>query len=167
MFDPDRFIGLLDRHAAGLELYARQFCNQAEDVVQEAFVELAGQQAPPRNVAAWLYVAVRRKALTAARSSGRRRVHERAAAERTEAWFEPGIEDRLDAAVAEEALAELDMETREPIVLHLWGTLSFEEIAATLGVSSSTAHRRYLAGLERLREKLRIEIDSETIGNRT
>ena len=39
------------------------------------------------------------------------------------------------------------------IVAHLWGALTFEQIAELAGCSSSTAHRRYLAGLSALRER--------------
>jgi RNA polymerase sigma-70 factor (ECF subfamily) len=34
--------------------------------------------------------------------------------------------------------------------------LTFEQIGELTGVSSSTAHRRYLAGLSALRERLRV-----------
>ncbi|MEO2089382.1 MAG: hypothetical protein ABGY75_07785 [Gemmataceae bacterium] len=37
---------LLDRHAAALVLFARQRCDAAEDVVQEAFCKLAALPAP-------------------------------------------------------------------------------------------------------------------------
>ncbi len=42
--DPDLLGQLLDRHAAALELYARQWCEVPEDVVQDAFLKLAGQR---------------------------------------------------------------------------------------------------------------------------
>ena len=60
---PELLGRLLDRHAAALELYARQLCDVPEDVVQEALIELAGQPRLPDNAAAWLYRVVRNKAL--------------------------------------------------------------------------------------------------------
>ena len=45
---------LVDRYAAVLELYARQWCDAPEDVVQEAFLKLVAQQPltrPTRGVA--------------------------------------------------------------------------------------------------------------------
>lgn len=159
MIDPDRFLGLLDRHGAGLELFARQFCDGAEDVVQEAFIELASQREPPRHVAAWLYATVKNRALSAARAKGRRDRHERTAADRVPAWFEPQLDDRLDAQAAAHALSELADHEREPIVMHLWGGLSFEDIAAASGVSASTAHRRYAEGLQSLRKRLGLDIE--------
>jgi len=48
----------------------------------------------------------------------------------------------------------LPEETREIVIAHLWGGLSFGEIAGLIGRSSSTAHRRYLEGIEELRKHL-------------
>jgi RNA polymerase sigma-70 factor (ECF subfamily) len=50
----------------------------------------------------------------------------------------------------------LPLDEREVIVAHLWGGLTFEQIAAVAGCSSSTAHRRYAAGLSALRERLHV-----------
>src|SRR5437773_1965365 len=44
--------------------------------------------------------------------------------------------------------------TAPEVVAHLWGGLTFEEVAQLAGCSSSTAHRWYLAGLAALRERL-------------
>jgi DNA-directed RNA polymerase specialized sigma24 family protein len=43
---------LLDRHADALLLYARQWCDPAEDVVQDAFVKLSARRTPPDDRAA-------------------------------------------------------------------------------------------------------------------
>ena len=45
---------LIDTHAAPLLLYARQLCDAAEDVVQEAFVKLVSQSHRPDEVVGWL-----------------------------------------------------------------------------------------------------------------
>jgi RNA polymerase sigma-70 factor (ECF subfamily) len=143
---------LLDAHGAALTLYARQLCEAAEDVVQEALIELARQRAVPENPAAWLYRTVRNKALAAARAARRRKAHEAAAAEeRAAAWFvaEPG--SRLDGEAVARALASLAEEDRELVVAHLWGGLTFREAGELIGISDSAAHRRYHQALERLR----------------
>ena len=70
---------LMDRHAAALELYARQWCNEPEDVVQEAFVKLAVQRSTPIHTGAWLFRTVRNGAINAGITSQRRRRHERSA----------------------------------------------------------------------------------------
>lgn len=145
---------LVDARAAGLELYARQWCDTAEDVVQDAFLKLMRQDPSPANPPAWLYRVVRNGAISAARAAGRRRRHEATAAATARSWFEPQPGEAIDGETATEALEQLPVEQRETIVAHLWGGLTFDEIAAVSECSASTAHRRYLAGLAALREKL-------------
>jgi RNA polymerase sigma-70 factor (ECF subfamily) len=151
---PDVLGKLVDTHAAALVLYARQWCAAPEDVVQEAFVKLSQQRPPPDNPPAWLYRVVRNAAVSAARSERRRRRHEARAAARAATWFEYAPGAALDGRAASAALQGLPLEQREVIVAHLWGGLTFHEIAAVAGCSSSTAHRWYLAGLSALRERL-------------
>jgi RNA polymerase sigma-70 factor (ECF subfamily) len=145
---------LLDRHGAALILFARQFCASPEDVVQDAFVQLARQGEAPSQPAAWLYRVVRNGALSAVRGEQRRRKHEAAAARRTSDWFLPVEAARLDAETAAEALQTLSLEEREVIVAHLWGGLTFQEIGEMVGLSAATAYRRYVAGLNTLRMQL-------------
>jgi len=151
---PELLAGLLDRHAAALELYARQLCRDADDAVQEAFIELARQTCLPQDAAAWLYRVVRNKALSRQRAAGRRQRHEEAAADCRGDWFQPPATEGLDGATAAAALESLPTEQREVIVAHLWGGLSFTEIGRLMGSSDSTAHRRYVAALAALRERL-------------
>jgi RNA polymerase sigma factor (sigma-70 family) len=153
--DPVRLAQLLDEYGPALELFARQWCRSPGDVVQEAFLQLVRQSSWPENVVAWLYRVVRNGAISAARSEQRRLRHESVAAGKTE-WFEERAEATIDAESAAQALAALELEEREIIVAHLWGGLSFAEVAALVGTSSSTAHRRYQTGLARLREALEV-----------
>jgi RNA polymerase sigma factor (sigma-70 family) len=159
---PELLGRLVDDHAAVLQLYARQWCDAPEDVVQEAFIKLAGQRPEPDNPTAWLYCVVRNGALSVARAARRRRHHETYAAARHPAWFEPSDGIRLDADDAARALGALPLDQREVIVAHLWGGLTFEQIGELAGVSTSTAHRRYLAGLAALRERLRVPWPNKT-----
>jgi RNA polymerase sigma-70 factor (ECF subfamily) len=152
----------VEQQAAALTLYARQWCVAPEDVVQEAFIKLASQRTPPRNVASWLYHVVRNGALTAARAAKRRRHYESAAATNATSWFLPSDFAGLDAEAATAALAALPLEQRETIVAHLWGGLTFEQIGELCGVSASSAHRRYLAALAALRERLRVPCPNNT-----
>ncbi|HEX5273558.1 MAG TPA: RNA polymerase sigma factor [Gemmataceae bacterium] len=152
---PEHLGRLVERHAAALVLYARQWCAAPEDVVQESFLKLVEQRPPPDNPVPWLYRVVRNGAVSAARTQRRRQRHEAAAAARAPAWF---VADPSgpDAEAAADALRALPLEEREVIVAHLWGGLTFEQIAELAGCSSSTAHRRYAAGLAGLRERLQI-----------
>jgi RNA polymerase sigma factor (sigma-70 family) len=150
---PAEVARLIDRHSAPLVLYARQWCDTPEDVVQEAFVKLVRQGRPPEDTAAWLYRVVRNGALDEAKMA-RRRLRRESVAARPVRWFvEPEV-DGLDAETAVAALEKLAPERREVIVAHHWGGLSFEQIAAVAGCSASTAFRRYTAGVEDLRNHL-------------
>ena len=151
--------GTVDRYAAALELYARQWCDAPEDVVQEAFMKLASQRNVPDQAGGWLFRVVRNGAINAAVAARRRRRHEAVAAGEAAIWFEAGGEGAggdgsLDVETASAALQSLPLEQREVIVAHLWGGLTFEQIGELSGCSSSTAHRFYTAGLLAIRERL-------------
>ena len=155
--DPDILGRLFDDHAGSLVLFARQWCDAPDDIVQDAFVVLARQETVPDRLVPWLYRVVRNGAITAARRTHRRRRREgRAAgveAREHHAWF-ASTDDQIDAEKATQLLADLDGETREAIVAILCGGLTFEEIARLQGCSLSTTYRRYQAGLARLQERL-------------
>ena len=150
--EPERLGRLFDEHASALGLYARSWCDAPEDIVQEAFVELARQRVAPDRPEAWLYRVVRNRAISASRSFWRRRKRERNGAS-PEAWF-AATDDRIDAQEAVRLLSELDAETRGVIVARIWGGLTFDEIARVEGCSLTTAHRRYSAGLALLHERI-------------
>jgi RNA polymerase sigma factor (sigma-70 family) len=151
---PELLTRLLDEHGAALVLYAQQWCDMPEDVVQEALLRLVRQSKVPENVVGWMYRVVRNGALSASRSARRRGRREAAAAHRGEPWFSPSQGGRLDAETATAALKQLSIEQRETIVARLWGGLTLEQIAALTGSSTSTVHRRYQSGLAALRERL-------------
>jgi RNA polymerase sigma-70 factor (ECF subfamily) len=150
---PHQFASLVDEHGPALILYARQWCDAPEDAVQDAFLKLVVQRELPREVVPWLYRVVRNGALDLGKTARRRQNRERAAA-RPERWFvEPDV-DGLDADTAVEALQGLRLDQREVIVARLWGGLSFEEIAVVADCSTSTAFRRFSAGIDALRDAL-------------
>jgi len=151
---PELLAQLLDRHGAALALLARQWCGTAEDVVQEAFVRLARQEECPSDPVAWLYRVVRNGAITTGRAESRRRRHEQVASAAARGWFADETDTMIDAQAAADALAQVPLEEREIIVAHVWGGLTFEQIAELFQSSSSTVHRRYQAGLVALRELL-------------
>jgi RNA polymerase sigma factor (sigma-70 family) len=143
---------LYRKHAPALRLFARQWHDGGDDLVQNAFVRLAQQAIPPEKILPWLYRVVRNESIAAHRSSSRRRRREQRVST-AEAWFS-NAEDQLDTVEATRALADLPLEFREVIVARLWGGLTFEDVAQLVGCSSPTAHRRYQAGLVLLRERL-------------
>jgi RNA polymerase sigma-70 factor (ECF subfamily) len=158
---PHEVARLIDRHAAPLLLYARQWCDAPEDVVQDAFVKLVARSNPPHDPVPWLYRVVRNGALDAVKAARRRQRRESAAA-RPVRWFvEPEVEG-LDAETAVAALQCLPLEQREVIVARLWGGLGFEQIAEVAGCSASTAFRRYNAGIDALRKQLGVSCNDHS-----
>lgn len=148
---------LLDEHGGALALFAAQWTENADDCVQEALIELAAQQRLPASPIAWLYRVVRNRAISHFRSTRRRERREQLAL-RLRPRAAPGRESTAPAEPESEqlasALAALPDEIREVIVARTWGELNFEQIAELTGCSTSTAHRRYEAGLTALRERL-------------
>ena len=150
--EPDILGRLYRQHAPALRLYARQWPGSGEDLVHDAFVQLARQSPPPTQVLPWLYRVVRNAALCAQRAAARRRRRE-GETSTPEAWF-AAVEDQIDARDAARLLAALPLELREVIVARVWGGLTFEDIARLVGCSLATAHRRYQTGLAELRERM-------------
>ena len=101
---------------------------------------------------------MRNGALNAAQAARRRRRGEFEAAAECSAWFQiqnvPIASEPLDPETVAAELRSLPLDEREVIVAHLWGGLTFEEIAQVTGRSASTAHRLYGAGLSTIRERL-------------
>ena len=149
---PEHLGRLFDEHAAALGLYARQWCDAPEDIVQDAFVKLARQWSCPERVVPWLYRVTRNQAIATGRGARRRRRREARATACKPAFA--SADDRIDAKDATKLLDELVPENREVIVARIWGGLTFDEIARLQGCSLTTAHRRYQAGLARLLERL-------------
>jgi len=145
-----------EANSGPLTLYARQWLDDhaAADVVQDAFVSLLGLRRRPDDVRAWLFRAVRNAALNELR---RRRVRDRhadAVAAARPAWFQPQLDDRLDAQAVQQALADLPAQQAELIVMRIWGQMTYEQMAEVVGEPLSTARDRYVAALESLRRRM-------------
>jgi RNA polymerase sigma-70 factor (ECF subfamily) len=154
--DPAILGKCFDAYGAGLVLYARQWLDvaQAEEVVQDAFLQMMSLRKSPQSEKAWLFTAVRNAAISRLRSQQRSRKHtERLAGERSE-WFSARADDAIDAATAQEALAGLLGEQREVIVLRIWAGMTLQEIADVTGQPVSTLFSRYQAGLAELRKRM-------------
>lgn len=144
----------LAAHEKCLVLYARQWCNSPEDVVQEALVELIRKRLDPMQNIPWVYTVVRNKAVSASRRSSRLKPIDW---NDCEPWFESNTGDLIDAKAAQLHLQQMDESIREVLVLKLWSGLSFEEIAPLAQCSKSEAHRRYQQGLELLRKRMGLQ----------
>ena len=162
--DREALAELYDCHATALFGYAVALARSradAEDLVQGAFVKLAGMGAPLlgiRSPGAYLHTMVRMAFLDGER-------HRAVAADeplgilergRTDAASSPG-DSALEAPgrlALEAALARLPAAQREAVVLHAVEGLTFREVARVIGVSTWTAASRYRVALGRLRQIL-------------
>lgn len=163
---PELLGRLLDEQGGALALFAAQWTDAADDCVQEALIELARQRPVPDSPVAWLFRVVRNRAISRARSARRRERHESLVgrlklhdAEGDGDGREGDGREPEEVAIALESLAP---ELREVVVARTWGGLGFEQIAALVGCSTSTAHRRYEAGLAALRERLDVTCPTNT-----
>jgi RNA polymerase sigma factor (sigma-70 family) len=159
----DELAKLWKEHAAALALVCRMRSSHAEDCVQEAFIRLATQDPVPDDPVAWLARVARNAAISRARSENRRRKREEQSAENRGPWFDNATDASYESITSEEAqaaLAQLDEATREIVVAHLWGGLTFRQIAEAFGVSHSSAHRAYTTAMEQLRRRLSSHVDN-------
>ncbi|HAN97044.1 MAG TPA: sigma-70 family RNA polymerase sigma factor [Planctomycetaceae bacterium] len=159
----DEIERLARRYGAALVLYARSWFDSPDDIVQDALLELLRQSSWPVRPIAWLYGAIRYRALHRRRERDRRRRREAVVAHREEPWFVPDPSASLDAARATELLVELDPDLRETVVARIWGGLSYAEIGELTGVEASTAQRRFVSAIALLRGR----IDSSMSRGRT
>ena len=145
-------------HADRLLLIARSFGKSGEDAVQEAFVALSQQSKLPDEPLAWLIKVARNQVMQWNRSEQRRTKRHLVRAAET-AWFEKTNHEHVDVMEVGEALKNLPLELREVITMHLWGHLTFEQIAEVVGSSRSTVHRRYSDAIHILRERFACQIE--------
>ncbi len=152
---------LVDQHSASLVLFARQWCNDPDDAVQQAFIELVQLEALPRDQVAWLYTTTKRRAINQTRGESRHRkrnqvacvnVHPPTDGNDPTPWFESNMEKNEEVAKLKTKLETLEPVEREIIVARIWGELSFEQIGSLVGRSSSSVHRDYQTALVKLRQ---------------
>ena len=117
-------------------------------------IELARQTEMPPDPLAWLYQAVRYRAINLHRSEKRRERRENESAWRQEPWFIDTPRQAMDAAEVQTALKSLSELEREIVVAKLWGGLTFEQVGELTRQSSSTVHRHYHTALKHLKKKL-------------
>ncbi|MEE4450830.1 RNA polymerase sigma factor [Novosphingobium resinovorum] len=156
----------LFRHRAALVCYARPIVRdraEAEDVVQEAFLRLAGSsdrsrdgaaRAEVRNPLSYLYRIVRNIALDKVR---RDRI-ERREEEAPQWWMlppqAPSPEDEAARAQMieriEHVLGEMEPRMRLALEMNRFEGFTLQEIAQRLGVSVATVHRLVRDALTRV-----------------
>jgi RNA polymerase sigma-70 factor (ECF subfamily) len=130
----------------------------AEDCVHDVFAQFAGGAKDvqvDRNLRGYLMRCVANRAKNRIKQEHVRRSH---AARESQ---EPASDSPAGRLIATEqslrvfrALAELPVEQREVITLHLHAEMTFREIALQLGHSINTVQSRYRYGIEKLRPLL-------------
>ena len=154
---------LYDEHAQPIFAFLLNFTRDeadTRDLLQEIFVKLAREPKllnGVREERAFLIRLAHNAAIDLMRRRGtRERIKENFAAE-TISIFAPA--NNPDEKVFREelavALGELPEEQRVVVHLKLWEGLTFEQIAAALGIPPNTAASRYRYGLDKLRGRLR------------
>ena len=154
--DQRAFRALIAAHEAFVYDFARRLTGHsadAEDLAQEAFLELAeaDRERPSAvGVRAFLGRHISLGARMLKRASLTRQRLEPKAVEPAPVHPEHAVENR-DAAEA--ALAELDPESRQVLVLRFLHGLSYAEVAHVLGVNEGAARVRVHRGLGKLKER--------------
>lgn len=152
-----------ERHGRALVLLARQWCPtqaDAEDAVQEAFMQFWPRRERVQDPAAYLYRCTRNAALDQRRAATRRRERQATtAAGHAELAREPSpaFQQHEDREQLEQALSQLPDDQRQVVVMKIWGGLTFAQIGTACAVSPNTAASRYRYGLAALRKALEPE----------
>lgn len=125
---------------------------EAEDILQDVYLRLLERQGDVEKVANLPAYIFRALVNACASRAVAPRYVELASPEVPEMEAEPDtFEEEAERIAA--LVAMMPDESREVIRLKIYAGLTFDEVAETLGVSPSTAKRRYYAGLESLRQK--------------
>jgi RNA polymerase sigma-70 factor (ECF subfamily) len=152
----------LDEQGAALVLLARQWVpsrDDAEDIVQEAFIRFWRSRERIDEPKAYLYACVNHCALDWHRGRQRQQRRERVTARpEAEPLLVAPVEQEERRVAIEAALGNLPKNQVEVLIMKIWGGLSFPEIAAALGTSSNTAASRYRYALAKLRVQLAEEL---------
>jgi len=145
---------LYRQHGAALLLFASAITGErsrAQDAVHQVFLKLIanGELSRAQDKKAYLFACTRNAVLNERKFQDR---HE--PLEMDAAWFSPPDRDIAGELNLRRALAALPEDQREIVVLHIWGDLTFSQIADLLSISSNTAASRYRYALGKLRDAM-------------
>jgi RNA polymerase sigma-70 factor, ECF subfamily len=145
---------LYREHGSALLLCALAICaehSRAEDAVHQVFFRIIDRKAllKAENPKAYLFACVRNTLLNDRKSRERD-----VTLDENIRWFEPPDRDYVAESNLRLALQGLPDEQRQIIVLHVWGELTFSEIAGVLNINANTAASRYRYALGKLREAM-------------
>jgi RNA polymerase sigma factor (sigma-70 family) len=139
-------------HGSALLLFATAIIGErarAQDVVHQVFLKLMedGNLQRAADTKAYLFVCIRNAALNEIK------VQRRSITLESEAvWFDPPCRDYAAELNLRRSLLALPDDQRQVLVLHIWGELTFSQIADLLEIGPNTAASRYRYALAKLRE---------------
>jgi len=144
---------LYRQHGPSLLLFALAISGErsrAQDAVHHVFLSLLqnGKLHRAFDKKAYLFGCVRNAVLN------ERKRQERIRPLDESPWFSPPDQDHAAELNLRRALAALPEDQRQVVVLHVWGELTFAQIADLLEVSSNTAASRYRYALGKLRDSM-------------
>ena len=146
---PEEISQLLDSHWGALVAWIGS-TPDAEDIVQQTFVALAGLSEAPENPKAWLYRTAKNKAINTHKSSKRRLARHRLVSKSERATV--AVNSEAENSELRELMEKLTQEQRAIVSARLWGQLTFDEIADLHGSSKATVWRIYSTAIQSLRE---------------
>ena len=140
------------QHGPALMLFATAIAGtreRAQDAVHQVFLKLLATSSLDHaaDKKAYLFACVRNAVISEARALQRNTVLDPDAI-----WFEPPKRDYGAELSLRRALSGLPPDQRQVIILHIWGELTFSQIADLLEISSNTAASRYRYALAKLRD---------------
>jgi RNA polymerase sigma-70 factor, ECF subfamily len=143
---------LYQQHGPALLLYARSLIGRndaAEDALQHVFMKLLEREQLPEDPKPYLFRAVHNAALNLVRGEDNL-----VDLNEVENWFETSQTELTQEITLKNSLMNLPLDQRQVLVLHIWGGLSFEEVASLLNISPNTAASRYRYALQKLRSTM-------------
>jgi RNA polymerase sigma-70 factor (ECF subfamily) len=151
---------LYRQHGSALLLFAAAMTgdrSRAQDMLHQVFLKLLenGNLRHAVDVKAYLFACIRNAVLNDVKARQRD-----ITIDDEPAWFAPPNRDYVEELNLRRALCALPDDQRQVIVLHMWGELTFSQIAQLLGLSLNTVASRYRYALAKLREAMCTKEDS-------
>ena len=144
-----------------LLLFGVSICGEpsrAQDALHQVFLRLmeTGSLSNATDKRAYLFASVRNTLLNDWKSRQRSVPIE---AERI--WFEPPNRDYAAESNLRRALHALPDDQRQVVILHIWGELTFSQVAEVMSISANTAASRYRYAMAKLREEMLVKENSD------
>jgi RNA polymerase sigma-70 factor, ECF subfamily len=145
---------LYGQHSAALVLYGATIAGErgrAQDIVHEVFARLIeeGVAGHVLDIKAYLFACVRNGL-----RNETKRMQRNVELDQNINWFVPPERDFAAERQLRNALLVLNEKQREVIAMHIWGELTFSQIAEIIDTSANTVASRYRYALASLREVL-------------